>query len=83
MNAMGLFRFLAEPAMPVRFIIGIIAFKPQHLAVALEGQDMRGHAVQEPTIVRDHHRAAGETQQRLLERPERLDIEIVGRFIEE
>ena len=66
MNPMGLIRIAAEPAMPVRFIIGIVAFKPYHLAVALEAQNMRGHAVQEPTIVRDHHRAAGEIQQRLL-----------------
>lgn len=83
MNAVGLIRFLAEPAMPVRFIIGIVAFEPHHLAVALEGQNMRGHSVQEPTIVRDHHRAAGEIQQRLLQGSERLDIEIVGWFIEE
>ena len=66
LNAMGLIGFLAEPAMSLRFVIGIVAFKPHHLAVTLEGQDMRGHAVQEPTIMGDHHRAAGEIQQRLL-----------------
>jgi hypothetical protein len=42
-----------------------------------------GDAVEEPAIVRDHDRAAGEVQQRFLERAQRLDVEVVGRLVEQ
>ena len=40
-------------------------------------------AIEEPAIVRDHHRAAGEVEQRLLERAQRVDVEIVRRLVEQ
>ena len=40
-------------------------------------------AVEEPAIVADDHRAAREILEPFFERPERIDIEIVGRFVEQ
>jgi hypothetical protein len=37
------------------------------VVVALVGKDVGGHPVEEPPIVGDHHRAAGELQQRVLQ----------------
>src|SRR6185503_20215536 len=60
-----------------------IALEPGDLRVPLEGQDVRGDAVQEPAVVRDDHRAAGEGEERLLERAERVDVEVVGRLVQQ
>ena len=40
-------------------------------------------AVEEPPVVRGDHGAAGEVQQRVLERRQRLDVEVVGRLVEQ
>ena len=39
--------------------------------------------IEEPAVVADDHRAAGERQQRLLERAQRVDVEVVGRLVEQ
>ena len=44
---------------------------------------MRGDAVQEPTVVADDHGAARELDQRVLQRFERLDVQIVGGLVEQ
>ncbi len=44
---------------------------------------MGGDAVEEPPVVADHHGATREGQERVLERPQRVDVEIVGRLVEE
>ena len=53
------------------------------MAVAFEGEDVGGDAVEEPAIVRDHDGAAGELQQRVLERAQRVDVEVVGRLVQQ
>ena len=53
------------------------------LAVALEGQDVSGDAVEKPAVVGDDDRAAGEVEQRLLEGAQGVDVEIVGRLVEQ
>src|SRR3954469_16344724 len=66
--------------------VGVLApgaFEPRGLRVALEREDVRRDAVEEPPIVGDDDRAAGELEQRLLERAERVDVEIVRRLVEE
>src|SRR5437764_15437954 len=40
----------------------VVALAPDRLAVALERQDVRRDAVQEPAVVADHHRTAAELQ---------------------
>jgi hypothetical protein len=53
------------------------------VAVALEGQRVRRDAVEEPAIVADDHGAAGEIGQRVFQRAQRVDVEIVGRLVEQ
>ena len=53
------------------------------MAVALEGEDVRRDAVEEPAIVADHDDAAGELDDRVLERAQRVDVEVVGRLVEQ
>eukprot|EP00964_Phaeocystis_antarctica_P129161 scaffold93021_cov54-Phaeocystis_antarctica.AAC.2 len=52
-------------------------------AVRLEGEGVRADAVEEPAVVRYDERAASEVLQRLLERAQRLDVEIVGGLVEQ
>ncbi len=44
---------------------------------------MRGNAVEEPAVVADDHGAAGEIEQRVLERAQRVDVQVVGRLVEQ
>ncbi len=74
---------IAETSLPVRLVIGVIAFEPFHLAVALECEDMRGDAIQEPAVVRDDDGAARELQQGLLQGAQGLDVQIVGRLVQQ
>ncbi|MCY1214074.1 hypothetical protein D9M72_258780 [compost metagenome] len=53
------------------------------MRVALERQDVRRDPVQEPAIVRDHHHAAGELQQRVFQRAQRFHVEVVRRLIQQ
>ena len=65
-------------------LVGLeVALEPRHLRVALEGEHVGADAVQEPAIVGDDHGAAGEVEQRLLERAQRVDVEVVGRLVEQ
>src|ERR1700752_4205955 len=82
-DAVRLRGILAPAAPEVLDVLLVIAFEPRHLRVALEGEDVGRNAVEEPAVVGDHHRAAGEAEQRLLERAQRLDVEIVGRLVEQ
>src|SRR4029078_7674630 len=59
------------------------ALEPDRLAVSFEGEDVGRDAVEEPAVVRDHDGAARELEQRLLERAQRVDVEVVRRLVEE
>src|ERR1051325_11221008 len=63
LDAMRTIRLDAKAFFALGFVVGIIALEPDHLAVAFERQDMRGHAVEEPAVVADDHSAAGEVFQ--------------------
>src|SRR5689334_8135188 len=56
----------AEPAHLVGLVVLEVALEPLDMAVALEGEHVGRDAVEEPAIVADDHRAAGEILQRLL-----------------
>ena len=56
--------------------LGVATVEPDHLGVALEGEDVRGDAVQEAAVVADAHHTAREVQDRLLERAERIYLEV-------
>src|SRR3546814_15707961 len=72
-------RRVAEPPAPVRFVLRVVALEPLDVAVALEREDVGRDPVEEPAIVADHHRAAGEVEQRILECARRIDLEAIGR----
>src|SRR5215216_6579650 len=66
------------------FLVGFeIALEPFDVAVAFEREDVGGEAVEEEAVVADDHRAAGEILERLLERAQSLDVEVVGRLVEQ
>ena len=44
---------------------------------------MRRYTIQEPAVVRNNDRTAGKIFQRFFQRPKRIDIQIVRRFIEQ
>ena len=73
----------AEPLVPVLLVGLEVALEPDDLRVALEREHVGRDAVEEPAIVGDDHRAAGEREQRLLERAQRVDVEVVGRLVEQ
>src|SRR3569623_1574213 len=83
LDAVRLIGVGAEAAVADGLVIGVVAFEPYYAAVALEGEDVSGDAVEEPAVVRDHHGAAGEVQLRFFQRPQRFDVEIVGRFVKQ
>ena len=64
---MGVVGLVAQTALAVGLVVGIVALEPDHLAVAFEGQDVGGDAVQEPAVVADDQDAAGEFQERILQ----------------
>src|SRR3954467_6674893 len=73
----------AEPPCLVSLIVLKVTLEPFDVALALEGEHVRRDAVEEPAIVADDHSAAGEILQRLLQRAQRIDVEIVGRLVEQ
>ena len=79
---MRLVGFDAQPAVPVGFVVLIVAFEPDHTAVAFERKHVRGDAIEEPAIVADDDGAAGEGQQGLFERAQRIHVEVVGGLVE-
>ena len=83
LEAVRLIRLGTEAALSVGLVRLIVALEPDDVAVALEREHVRREAVEEPAIVGDDHRAAGEVVERLLERAQRVDVEIVGRLVEE
>ena len=65
-------------------LVGLeVALEPAHLRVAFEREHVGGDPVEEPAVVGDDDGAAGERQQRLLERAQRVDVEVVGRLVEQ
>ena len=56
---------------------------PDDLAVAFEGEDVRADPVEVPAIMADDQRAAGEAQNRFLQRAEGFDVDVVGGLVEE
>ena len=53
------------------------------MAVAFEGEDVGGEAVQEHAVVTDDDGAAGEVFQSFFEGGEGFGVEVVGWFVEE
>ena len=73
----------AELLVAPRLVVAEVALEPAHLAVALEGEDVGGDPVEEPPVVADDDRAAGERLERVLQGAQRVDVEVVGRLVEQ
>src|SRR5882757_1489570 len=82
-DAMRLIGCGAEALLPVGLVVLVVALEPDDAAVALECEHVRRDAIEEPAVVADHDRAAGELQQRDFERAERVDVEVVRRLVEQ
>ena len=75
--------FGAETTPPIGLVVLIVAFEPHDAAVAFERQHVRRDAIEEPAVVADDDGAAGVVEQRLFERAQRVDVEVVGRLVEQ
>src|SRR5579863_2839034 len=82
-DPVGLVRVFALAFPVVLDIFLIVPLEPDDLGVALEGEDVSGDSIEEPAIMRDDDRAAGERHQCILERAQGLDIQIVGGLVEQ
>src|SRR5688572_15476575 len=72
--------------LPLPEILGIIAvgsLEPHRLRIPLEREDMRSNAIEKPAVVRDHDSATWKIDQRFLQRTQRVDVEVVGRLVEQ
>src|SRR5205823_12754195 len=83
LDAMRLVGCRAEPRLSISFVIRIIPLEPDHAAVAFKREDVCGDAIQKPTVVADDDGASGEIFERLFERTHRVDIQVVGRLVEQ
>src|SRR5688572_14506865 len=82
-DAVRAVRFLPQPFLPVGFVLAVVALNPHRPAVSFKGQDMGRDAVQEPAVVADHHAAATEPLQSLLQGPQRVHVQVVGRLVQQ
>ena len=80
---MGLIRGNSQPGFPVCLVIRVIPFKPDDFAVSFKSQNVGGDAIQKPAVMADHHNATGKIFKGLLEGSQRIDIQVIGGFIQQ
>ena len=73
----------AQAPLLVFLVIGEVALEPFHMAVAFEGQNMRGDAVEEEAIMGDDDRATRKVRQGVFQRAQGVHVEIVGGLIQQ
>src|SRR5207253_7932206 len=73
----------AQAFFALGFVAGVVAFEPDDFTFTFEGEDMGGNPVEKPAIVCYHDGAACKTFQALLQRADRMNVQIVGRLVEE
>ncbi len=61
----------------------IVALEPCDFSMAFEDKQMRADTVQEETVVADDHRASGERAKRVFQNTHRVDVQVVGRFVQQ
>src|SRR4051812_18400880 len=79
---MWLICVVAEAAFAVSLVFAVISIKVFHVAIPLEGEDMRCYAVEEPAVVADDDCAAGEILQGFFECPHGVYIEVIRGLVE-
>jgi hypothetical protein len=73
----------AKTPVPIGLVVLIVPLEPHHFAVPFEREHVRRDSIQKPPVVADDDRAAGVAEQRLFERAQRIDVEVVGRLVEQ
>src|SRR5262245_45938797 len=76
-------RLGTKPTLPIRFVVLIIPLEPDDTAVAFERQHVRRDAIEKPPVVADDDGAASVVEKRLFKGTKRVDIEVVGRLVEQ
>jgi hypothetical protein len=64
-------------------LVEVVVARVGDQVAAVDLDDLADHAVQELAVVRGHHERALERAQPLLEPQDRLEIEVVGRLVEQ
>ena len=80
------FRFralFAQTAFLIGFVFLIVAVEEHPFRIAFASENVRGDAVEEPAVVRNHHYAAGKFQQCVFQRALGFHVEVVGRFVQQ
>ena len=82
-QSVGLVGVDTETLVTIRLVVAEVPLPPAGLGLPLEGEHVGGDAVEEPPVVADDHGATGERQECVLEGPQRVDVEVVGRLVEQ
>lgn len=64
-------------------VFAVTAFEEDHLRIAFKREDVGGDAVEEPAVVRDDHRTAGEILQTFFQRTQRIHVDVVRGLVEQ
>ena len=74
-----------EPRRPARLLVAVggVAALVGGQTVAVELEDLRDRGVEEAAVVRDDEHGAGEAGQELLEPCQAVEVEVVGRLVEQ
>ena len=80
---MRLVGVVAEAAFAVGFVFTVIAIKIFDMAVTLKRQNMSRDAVEKPAIMANYDGTAGKVFECFLKRAHRVDIDVIGRLIEQ
>ncbi len=75
--------FYAETLRLVLLIVGVGAFEEEYLTVALECEDVGADTVEESAVVADYYCATGKHIKTFLKSAECVDVDVVGRLVEE
>ena len=74
---------IAHACTLVLLIFRVSSLEVEHLAVALECENVSADAVEEPAVVRNNYGAAGEVLQSLFESTQSVHVDVVGRLVEQ
>ena len=66
MRAIG---FFSQSFFSISLILTIVTLKPDHLAIAFKGQNVRRNTIQKPAIVSAHHGTAAKPFKALFQGP--------------
>mmetsp|Transcript_39341 Transcript_39341/g.130233 ORF Transcript_39341/g.130233 Transcript_39341/m.130233 type:complete len:274 (-) Transcript_39341:634-1455(-) len=78
----AIFTRIVSPRSP-RVVVADGPLEKVGTACRVKGECVVADAVEEPAVVRDDDRRARESADRLLERAERINVEVVGRLVEQ